>query len=248
MRKIISSTPLGLVWVGTCLLAGCAPWEAPGLGEDARLAVGPKLYSDDFRHGLDQWTVELEKDGVVAAHDGRLEIDVPAGCTVWFRPELAGAVLIEYDATVISAGGPNDRVSDLNCFWMAQDARRPGDLLGLHRSGKFEDYNPLLCYYVGQGGNANTTTRFRRYIGSPDVRPLRTEDDLRAAEFLLTPNVRQHIQLVANGGLIQYYRDGRKIFEFHDSAPYTRGWFALRTTQSHLLIENFAVHRLAAGE
>ena len=35
------------------------------------------------------------------------------------------------------------------------------------RSGTFAEYNDLLTYYVGLGGNRNTTTRFRRYIGDP---------------------------------------------------------------------------------
>ncbi len=127
---------------------------------------------------------------------------------------------------------------------MAQDARSPGQLFATKRTGKFEDYNQLLCYYVGQGGNTNTTTRFRRYIGSVDTRPLLPENDLRAPEFLLQPNVKQKIQLVACGGLIQYYRDGRKIFELVDAAPHTQGWFAFRTTQNHMVVENFVVRRL----
>jgi hypothetical protein len=97
-------------------------------------------------------------------------------------------------------------------------------------------------------GNANTTTRFRRYIGSATTRPLLPEHDLSAPEFLLTPNARQKIQLVACGPLIQYYRDGRKIFEYHDPAPYTQGWFAFRTTQNHLILENFSIHRLIPTE
>ncbi len=244
MNKINSTSAGRAVFSGVLLLAACARPAAPAPALDPRFAAGPVLYADDFLHGLAQWVPELEKGGQVAAQDGRLEINVPAGCTVWFQPELTGPVLIEYDATALQAGGPNDRVSDLNCFWMAQDIRRPGDLLGLRRTGQFEDYNQLLCYYVGQGGNSNTTTRFRRYIGSPDTRPLLPEDDLSAPEFLLTPNARQHLQLVADGGLIQYYRDGRKIFEFHDPAPYTHGWFALRTTQNHMIVENFVVRRL----
>ncbi len=239
-----------MVGGGWLLLAGCAGVGTSGRGPDGEAALdphftlGPVLFTDDFRHGPGLWTSELEHGGSVIANEGKLEINVPAGGTVWFKPELSGPVLIEYDATEIAAGGVNDRVSDLNCFWMAQDARSPGDVFGTTRSGKFEDYNPLLCYYVGQGGNANTTTRFRRYIGSVDTRPLLPENDLRDAADLLAPNVRQHIALVACGGLIQYYRDGRKIFELNDPAPYTHGWFALRTTQSHLVVENFSVRRL----
>ena len=195
---------------------------------------GKQLFSDDFAHGLGKWSVELEKPGVVETKGGILNIDVPAGCTVWFRPELRGPVVIEYEAVMIRRGGANDRVSDLNCFWMAADAR-------VRRSGAFADYNTLRAYYVGQGGNGNTTARFRRYIGDPVLRPLLPEHDLKRP--LLEANTPMKIRLVADGSRIQYLCDGRLIFDFHDPAPYTRGRFAFRTTFSHIEIGNFRVHR-----
>jgi len=203
-------------------------------------AVGQTLYRDDFHHGLDRWRVELEKGGHVTARDGVLAIDVPGGCTVWFEPELAGAVEIRYEARMVRAGGPNDRVSDLNAFWMATDARS-ADFFAVHRSGAFADYNQLRAYYVGQGGNSNTTTRFRRYIGDPELRPLLPEHDRKAP--LLEPNVWREIRLVANGRRIQYYAAGKLIFDFHDPQPYTRGRFGFRTTQSHVEIRGFEVGR-----
>src|SRR4051794_27378211 len=181
---------------------------------DPRFAVGEVLFSDDFRSSDANWSTELENGGSAAVRDGKLDIDVPAGCTVWFKPEISGPVLIEYDATVVSAGGPNDRVSDLNCFWMATDARSTSNgVLDVSHSGKFPDYNQLRCYYVGLGGNTNTTTRFRRYIGSKDHPPLPPEPELSDPQVLLKPNVTQKIQLVAFGNLIQYWRDGKKLFE-----------------------------------
>ena len=138
----------------------------------------------------------------------------------------------------VSAGGPNDRVSDLNAFWMATDARAD-DLLSFHRSGKFEDYNQLRTYYVGQGGNGNSTTRFRRYIGDRELRPLLPEHDLRSADVLLTPNRWNKVRLVAAQGRAQYFSNGRMLFDFADPAPYTRGRFAFRTTKSHFRIRNF---------
>ena len=97
---------------------------------DVRFKVGPLLYRDDFASTtLANWVVELEKGGRVAAGNGRLDIDVPGGATVWFRRELVGPVLIEYDVVAVDKGGANDRVSDVNCFWMAQDPKAPGGLL-----------------------------------------------------------------------------------------------------------------------
>jgi hypothetical protein len=211
-------------------------------------AVAELLYSDDFSNGLARWTPELEQPGILKAASGALTINVPAGATVWFQPELSGPVLIQYDATLIQAGGPHDRVSDLNCFWMATDARSPGNLFATKRSGAFADYNQLRTYYAGQGGNDNTTTRFRRYIGRADTRPLLPEHDLKDTSALLKPNTVQLIQLVACGTHIQYYRDGRLLFDFTDPAPYTQGRFAFRTTQSHIEIRHFRVYRLRMRE
>jgi hypothetical protein len=211
---------------------------------DAPFRIARLLYSDSFTRGMNQWVAELEQPSVVEVKNGILHLDVPAGATVWFRPELRGPVMIQYEATMVRRGGPNDRVSDLNCFWMASDARSPRNLFAAKRSGKFADYHQLRAYYVGQGGNTNTTTRFRRYIGDPELRPLRPEHDLASAEVLLKANVTQRIQLVADRGRIQYYNDGKLIFDFQDAAPYTRGHFGLRTTFSHMEVRNFRVYRL----
>lgn len=66
-----------------------------------------------------QWHVEAERCGKIAAEHGTLDIDVPAGATIWFKPELRGHIAITFDVTALDAGGKNDRVSDVNCFWMA---------------------------------------------------------------------------------------------------------------------------------
>lgn len=196
------------------------------------------LHEDDFAD-LARWHTEMEPGGSVVVRDRKLVIDVPAGCTVWFKPMLDSPIRIEYDATVIDAGGGNDRVSDLNCFWMATDARSPHDLFATERHGPFADYNELKCYYVGLGGNDNTTTRFRRYIGHPERRPLLPEHDLTEARFMIEPNRTYHITLIADGSRIEYRRDDETIFNYHDPQPYTRGHFAVRTVRSHLTIAHF---------
>jgi hypothetical protein len=231
-----SKSTLGVCGLAWMLLAASPP--------DAPFARGQRLFTDDFRSGMAQWFVELEEPGTVQARSGVLAIDVPAGCTIWFRPELNSPAIIQYEARMVSAGGPNDRVSDLNAFWMATDARSPSEMFATTRTGKFSDYNQLRTYYVGQGGNSNTTTRFRRYIGDAEERPILPEHDLRSPDVLLRPNVWQTVQLVAMGKHIQYYRDGRLIFDFVDPAPYTHGRFGFRTTASHVELRNFAVHRI----
>ncbi|MDB5457215.1 MAG: hypothetical protein JWP92_2800, partial [Caulobacter sp.] len=112
------------------------------------------------------------------------------------------------------------------------------------RSGAFADYDGLKTYYVGQGGNGNTTTRFRRYVGKAGDRPLLPGNDRRGPQDLLVANRVQTLRLVAYGDLIQYWRDGEKLFEHRDPQPYARGWFALRTTKSHLRISAVRVYAL----
>ena len=215
------------------LLAGCAS-DPGGLPDDSRPL-------EDFRH----WQVESEHpDTRVSLRDGVLDIDTSAGVTVWFKHPIEGPVEIEFEATAVSAGGPNDHVSDLNVFWMATNAA--GDRQAPYakrRSGRFAEYDELLTYYVGLGGNRNTTSRFRRYIGEPGNRPLLPAHDLSSPEALLAPNRKQKITLVADGAHIEYRRDGKSLFIYEDPAPYTRGWFALRSTASHLRVENLRIRR-----
>lgn len=222
-------------------LAGACLLPAPAFARGGKR----KLFSDDFRHGLGQWRIEAETPARVTASRGVLDIEAPAGLTLWFLPRLEGRIAIDYEAQAVSAGGAFDRVSDLNCFWMAQDPAAPtGDALARPRSGKFEDYDDLETYYVGLGGNGNSTTRFRRYIGKPGARPLLPENDRRRAADMLTANRWQRIRLIADGPRIGFCRDGEPLFTFDDPRPLTSGHFALRTTASHLRLRNFTVSRL----
>jgi hypothetical protein len=191
------------------------------------------------RDGLAQWRIEADKGSAhVTMRRGVLDIESPDGVTLWYRQRLGGPVRIDYDVMAVSAGGANDAVSDANAFWMA---REPGTQALRPRDGAFASYDDLETYYVGIGGNRNTTTRFRRYIGRPGDRPLRAEDDRQAPADMLKPNVWTHVRLIADGGRIAVERDGRPLFALADAAPYTSGYFGLRTTKSHLRVRNVRV-------
>ncbi|MDQ0957509.1 hypothetical protein QFZ66_001387 [Streptomyces sp. B4I13] len=195
---------------------------------------------DDFRHGLGRWAVERERGGTVTASCGSLEIDVPAGATVWFTRRLDGPCVLEYVATPVSAGGPNDRVSDLNNFWNAVDVRSPDDLFATPRGGALAEYDHLKTYYVGYGANGNTTTRMRRYVGEPGVRPLLYD----YTEPLLVANRPHHVRIVSDGSVVRWWNNGRLVFDHTDPEPYTSGHFAFRTTWSHFRINDFRVWSL----
>ncbi len=109
------------------------------------------------------------------------------------------------------------------------------------RSGKFEEYDTLLTYYVGIGGNRNTSTRMRRYVGRAGDRPLLPQHDRADRHTLLVPNRWTRIRLIAADSRIAVERDGATLFTLTDPAPYRRGWFGLRTTASHLRIRRVRI-------
>ncbi|TDW67275.1 hypothetical protein EDF57_102159 [Novosphingobium sp. PhB55] len=203
--------------------------------------------TDDFRHGLSRWRVEAEAPSRVSAQDGVLDIDAPKGISLWWTAELTGPVAVEYEVMAVSEGGPNDAVSDVNAFWMARDPAAPdGSPLAQPRSGAFAEYDTLKTYYVGIGGNRNTTTRMRRYLGEPGNRPLLPEHDRSDPAALLVANRWTPMRVAAEGGRITVDFGGKRLFTMDDPAPYHRGWFALRTTKSHLRIRNFRIVPLGA--
>jgi hypothetical protein len=207
----------------------------------ARVTAAPDalLHTDDFSRGLNQWVIEQQPGGTVAAATGRLVIDDTGGCTVWLRARLTAPVRITYTARISSAG----RISDLNCFWMASDPAQPDDLFapGRGRDGKFARYDTLRTYYVGYGGNNNTTTRFRRFDGT-GARPLLPQHDLSAPKFLLQADHAYRIALVAGAdGRVQFIRDGEVVFNWTDPQPLRRGWFGFRTVNSRITISDFQV-------
>ncbi|MFB9056337.1 DUF6250 domain-containing protein [Mariniflexile ostreae] len=204
------------------------------------------IYEDNFDKGLNNWQVEQAAGGTVEIHNDKLEIDDAKGCTIWLKEKFEGPIVIEYDVFLIQKGGPNDRVSDLNCFWMATDPENPSNLFenSEKRGGKFSNYDTLQLYYMGVGGNDNKTTRFRRYVGNGD-RPIFPEHDLSDAKYMLEPNTGYHIRIVANDGVIQYYRNNELFVDFEDSNPYTSGYFGFRTVKNHMTVDNFKVYQLS---
>lgn len=213
---------------------------APGPACAAWGQRGPLLYQDDFRGPLTQWASEVQKPegSNIASGHGKLVIDSAAGATVWFKPKLSGDVLISFHRKVLVAGGRNDRLSDLNQFWMASE---PDGRLDFSRNGKFEDYDRLPMYYAGIGGNTNKTTRLRRY--TPDgAKALVAEADGR--EHLLQPNRDYLVTVEVYHGCTRISIDGEPWLSYFDPHPLTSGWFGLRTTWSRQEITDFRVYQL----
>lgn len=202
------------------------------------------LYQDDFDGDLSNWEVEKEPIGNsdVYVLNGKMVIDVVGGATVWFKKKIKANVLIQYKRKVIMENGENDRLSDLNQFWMATD---PEDVNLFTRSGSFRSYDDLRMYYAGIGGNRNTTTRFRKYPGNGERTLIY---DLREDEYLLKPNKTYLIQIVLQEGVTKVFVDGEEYFSYKDKDALTQGYFGFRTVESHQKIDEFKVFRLVDRE
>ncbi len=193
------------------------------------------------------WKVESESpDYKVTFRGDTAEIFSPKGLTLWRKEKMSGKVTIEYDACVV-VEKEGDRLSDLNCFWMASDPQYPDNLWKREkwRSGIFLNCYSLQLYYLGYGGNHNSTTRFRRYDGNeagitdanarPAILKEYTDED-----HLLKANHWYHIKITNENNKVSYYIDGKRLVDFRDAAPLTEGWFGFRTTLSRTRITNFS--------
>jgi len=201
---------------------------------------GNLIFKDDFDTDLKNWIAEFvpSPTSTVEIKNGKLVIDILGGATVWLNKKLLGNLLIEYKRKVILDNGPNDRLSDLNQFWMATDPKNKNLFT---RTGVFAQYDSLLLYYVGFGGNTNSTTRFRKYNGKGD-RVLLT--DLTDKPHLLEPNKEYSIKITVYNGLMKFYVDDVEYFSFQDNEPLREGYFGFRTTKSRQEINGFRVYAL----
>lgn len=219
----------------------------------------PAMSADKCVSGLNAkefnkyWKIESEGPCNVTFRGDTAEFTAPKGLSVWRKDKMSGRTVIEYDAQVVTES-PDDRLSDLNCFWMATDPTAPDPFKNLDkRGGKFVNSYALQLYYLGYGGNHNSTTRFRRYNG--DIRGIDDMDfrpaiitEYTDADHLLKPGKWYHIKITHDGLRTQYFIDGERIVDFRDPAPLTEGWFAFRTTLSRTRLTNFSYSCLPLQE
>ncbi|RXK61767.1 methyltransferase [Lacibacter luteus] len=199
------------------------------------------IFKDDFSAATlsDKWIIEAsenDKDPATIVN-GQLQLNTESGITVWYKNELKGNILIEFDRIVVIDGGKHDRLSDLNQFWMATD---PQEKM-FTRKGGFREYDSLQMYYVGMGGNYNTTTRMRRYDGNKN---LKIVGEFTDAAHLLKPNYRYHVVIKSENGINSFTVNNEMYFSFKDEQPFTKGWFAIRSTKSRQMIDNIKIWQL----
>ena len=195
------------------------------------------------------WQVESESPDYRVTFSGdTCEILSPKGLTLWRKEKMKAGMTVEYDACVVDEGREGDRLSDLNCFWLASDPNAK-DLWAraARRSGIFVRCYTLQMYYLGYGGNYNTTTRFRRYDGDeagvedaarrPAILKEYTDKD-----HLLEANHWYHVKIESKLGHTRFLIDGECIVDYLDPQPLEEGWFGFRTTLSRTRLTNFKAY------
>ncbi|MDE7408351.1 MAG: DUF1080 domain-containing protein, partial [Muribaculaceae bacterium] len=191
------------------------------------------------------WRVESEGPYRLTFSGDTAEITAPKGLTLWRNEKMCGRTTVEYDAMIVTEN-PDDRLSDLNCFWMASDPKASDIWARMkQRGGTFVNCYALQLYYMGYGGNYNSTTRFRRYTGDErgitdaTYRPAILKEYTDSAH-LLVPGHWYHIKVTTDGLRTQYFINGERLVDYRDPQPLTEGWFGFRTTLSRARITNFS--------
>jgi rhamnogalacturonan endolyase len=227
-------------------LTGCTP---PNPQAAVPYTIEHMIYEGSFElRDTADWVAESEVPYPLGNHflNGALDLDVPSGITVWNRTLFKGNVMFEFEATVVSAGGINDRVSDLNCFWMATDPAFPGQFFerSSWRKGVFWNYYSLNLYYVGLGGHNNSKTRMRKYNAAAEIPPPVLSESIHP-DHLIKANISNVIRIVCFGSTITYSLNGEEIFKFEDEDPYRDGYFGFRTVDNHMKVASFKVYSLS---
>lgn len=92
------------------------------------------------------------------------------------------------------------------------------------RNGIFLNCYSLQLYYMGYGGNHNSTTRFRRYDGNEaavtnaKARPAILKE-YTDADHLLEANKWYHIKITNENNRVSYYINGVRLVDFRDAEP-----------------------------
>ena len=181
---------------------------------------------------LEKWVAEDESAAMqLSLISDTMELVVPAGLTLWYNEFF-------------------DRLSDLNCFWAANDPLHPDHIFARSewRNGVFKNYNTLNLFYVGYGGNENTTTRFRRYyaeyngVDDARVKPLIAE--YTDPEHLLVPGKWYHIVIRVEKEYTTYSVNGEELFRASLKPGEGDGYFGLRLLQNHVLVTGFEVQSI----
>ncbi len=204
--------------------------DAPARRRDFR--VGPEtvcgelVWQADFAPSQ-QWLFEAQ-GGALEFADGRAHIDCcqKRGATLWVRRQFPSDLIVEYAGTCY----PPSTGRNFNCFFAARYADGRA-IDAVPRSGAYQEYHEFDNYIftLTQGH-----TRVRRDPGFVEM------------SELMVGAVDEHrylVQIVKRGGRIQAVVDGRLFHDATDPDPHGAGWVGLRTWQTKMVYDHWAVYR-----
>lgn len=217
-----------------------------------------RVANDTFQHGLANWRLEAEDPRAqVTAQGGVLDIQTPAGLSLWWHAPLQGDYAVRFTALALpapdSAGALAGRLSDLNMFWNASEADGSAPRV---RDGRFSSYDDLRAFYVGFGANGNTTTRLRSYEGTrrllagfapPGSPGTEAHEQPPSAHTRLQAGQPVHVELVSRHPSatdplhLRWTANGVALFSLAGPLLHRQGHFALRTTASRLQVRGFEI-------
>lgn len=198
------------------------------------------LFQADFSRLDEQlWKVEMESKGQsnVRAADNQLILNTFGGVTVWLNKPLTGDYIIRYKRGFFLNGDVNDRLSDLNQFWLAFD---PHNASLFTRSGALAEYDNLNLFYMGIGGNYNGTTRFRWYDGTGERRLLQ---EYLTSDYLLQDALEYEVITEVKNRHTRVWVNGKLFFDSKIHHEHEFGYFGFRSTYSHQYIKDFSIYR-----
>jgi hypothetical protein len=160
-----------------------------------------------------------ESTAIIDCYDKR-------GATLWVRREFPENMVIEFAGTCL----PPSMGRNLNCFFAA-DYADGRDIGQVARSGAYQEYHQFPNYIFTLTGEH---TRIRRDPGFCEL------------SELMLGSVNDHrylVRIAKRGGWIQASIDGRLIHDVIDPCPLGTGWIALRTWNSRVVFDRWAVYQ-----
>lgn len=183
----------------------------------------------------DAFQPELES-GDLAFRGDELEVDCTAnsdGATVWYPHTFPEDIVVEYTATCHEGEDDERSGRNLNLFFAAAGADGDPDTLSrTERTGSYGEYHELPNYIF------TFTFRHSRMRRDPGFE--------QRSEFVVgaQPNHTYDVQVLKRGNEIAATVDGRLIHRWTDDDPHGPGWVGLRTWNSRVTYDEWAVYEV----
>ncbi len=206
------------------------------------------VLKDDFSQGIKNWYVEGGCG--VAIKEGQLLINAdPADpkkggvsgdtCTVWNRTPIKGDLRITFDVTVEHSHSGKNNIN-VFLFYTMPDGSSPERTTAQRRYAPYKAYHKMNGYIFTFVNDLTREDQGRiRIRRCPGFRLLS-----ETYAYHSRAKHRYQIEIVKKGSLLEYYIDGALRLQAQDENPLNEGYFAFRTFQSRLKIDNFSVSRL----